>query len=128
MIREIYIQACVELLHAEVYSKRGLAGFAIKNAYKSLCALKPNAPHKVINHLFDDFWAEYQKTGSDPKILGQAWLKITDKKAEPYQKTAFFSVYKMLRPSALEHVESAIPKITQLFDQLGTEGTSTKFK
>ena len=127
-MREKYIQACVEILHNEVYSKKGFSGFAIKSAYRSLCALKPNAPHKVINHLFDDFWSEYQKKGSDPQVLGKAWLDITDKKAAPYEKTALFGVYQMLRPSALTHVEAAIPKLTQLFDQLGTEGTSTKFK
>ena len=118
MSREKHIEAFVELLHNEVSSKKGLSGFAIKSAYKSLCALKPNAPHKVIDHLFDDFWAEYLQKGSDPQILSEAWLRITDQKASAHSKTALFKAYQVLRPSAASHVKAAMPKITQLFEQL----------
>ena len=118
MNREKHIQACVELLDQEVSNKKGLSGFAIKSAYRSLCALRPNAPHKVIDHLFDDFWAEYQQKGSDPEILSEAWLKITDQKASIYSKTALFKAYQILRPNAAGHVKAAIPKITQLFERL----------
>jgi hypothetical protein len=100
----------------------------IKRAYQTLCALKPNAPYRLVDHLFDDFMAEYQKLGPEPKKLGQAWLEIIDQKAKPYQHTALHSAYQLLRPNALAHVESAIPKVIQALDQLGTFGTSTKFK
>lgn len=128
MTRNEHIQACVELLNSEVLAKQGLSGFAIKRAYQTLCAIKPNAPYRAIDYLFDEFLAEYQKTGPDPEKLAVAWLKITDEKAQLHSKTAFYGAYKMLRPSALGHIEAAIPKIAQLFDQLGTLGTSTKFR
>ena len=111
MTREKSIQACIELLNNEVASKKGLSGFAIRRAYQTLCALKPNAPHRLIDHLFDDFMAEYEKLGPEPKQLGQAWLSIIDLKAKPYQHTALYSAYQMLKPSALAHIEAAIPKL-----------------
>ncbi len=128
MTRKQHIEACLKLLNQEVHSKRGLSGFAIKRAYQTLNALKPNAAYRVIDYLFDDFWAEYQIIGSKPKALSQAWLRIVDEKAQAHSRTALFSVYQMLRPNAQEHVELAVPKIIQLFDQLGILGTSTKFK
>lgn len=111
MTREQSIKACVDFLNHEVASKKGLSGFAIRRAYQTLCAFKPNAPHRLVDYLFDDFMAEYQKLGPEPKQLGQAWLHIIDQKAKPYQHTALYSAYQLLRPSALAHVEAAIPKL-----------------
>lgn len=128
MTRDEHIQACIKLLESEVHSKRGLSGFAIKHAYQTLCSLKSNATYRAIDYLLDEFLAEYRKIGPDPKKLASAWLGITDEKAQQHSKTVFYGAYKTLRPSALGHLEAAIPKITQLFDQFGTLGTSTKFK
>lgn len=114
MTREESIKACVDFLNHEVANKTGLSGFAIKRAYQALCALKPNATHKIINHLYDDFMAEYQKLGPEPKQLAQAWLNIIDQKAKPYQQSALYGAYRVLKPSALAHVEAAIPKLERL--------------
>lgn len=114
MTREESIQACVDFLNNEVTHKTGLSGFAIRRAYQTLCAIKPNAPYRLMDHLFDDFMAKYQQLGPEPKQLGQAWLNIINQKAKPYQHTALYSAYQLLRPSALAHVEAAIPKLERL--------------
>jgi hypothetical protein len=118
MNREHQVRACVELLESEVSSKKGLSGLAIKNAYRTLKSLKPDATHKVIDHLYDDFWALYKQHQNEPGVLAQAWLGVIDQKAQSHSKTPLFGLYSVLKPSATRHIESALPKITVLFQQL----------
>lgn len=121
MTREHHVRACVQLLENEVGSKKGLSGLAIKNAYRTLKSLKPNATHVVVDHLYDDFLALYKQHQDQPKTLAKAWLDVIDQKAQVHSRSPLFGLYSILKPSAANHIESALPKITNLFQQLDVQ-------
>ena len=119
MDRTSQIAAFVDLIESEVAAKKGLSGFAIRKAYDTLKSLKPNATFRAIDYLYDDFKTSYHTHHDQPQALAQAWLSLIDQKADHHQSNPLYGVYKLLRPSAESHVQTAIPKIKDLFGQLG---------
>lgn len=115
----------VEVIEAEVASKGGFTGMALKAAYATVKAVRPGFVGSALNHLLDDFaktvdpiWTECQQGGGDPlprftgraAAVADALLSITDKRARgasgPVRAT-----YDRLRPEAKKHVEAAIPRV-----------------
>ena len=119
---------CERLIEAEVSSKGGLSGLAIKGAYKIVCAIKPGIVRESLDGLLDDFvkrlepfYADHRK-GGEPRAFGDAiarrssevadaLLGITDDRARRAKNPGLKSAYERLRPQAKKHVEEAIPRV-----------------
>jgi hypothetical protein len=119
--RNDVVDACVQLVDDEVQKKKGLGGMVIKGGYKAVKGIKPGFIRKVVDKLFDEWvdklepiWAE---GGDDPvghfegnkSRVADALLSVTDDKAKNAQHKIVKSTYDKLRPTAKEHVESAVP-------------------
>jgi hypothetical protein len=121
------IAASVELIEAEVASKRGLSGTAVKVGYKAVKALKPGLINDAVEKLLPDFATAlepmYAASGggsafedylvAHPTEAADALLSVTDAKAEGAKNKTIKKTYERLRGSAKGHVEAAIPNLAQ---------------
>ncbi len=123
------VDDCVKLIDAEVDSKGGLSGLAIKGGYKVVQSMKPGFVRESMDHLLDDFvrrlepfYAQHLAKNGDPKSFGtflsskpaevaDALLGITDDKAKRAKNPGLKSAYEKLRPQAKKHVEEAVPRV-----------------
>jgi archaeosine-15-forming tRNA-guanine transglycosylase len=126
------VRACNELIAAEVAAKGGLAGIAVKGAYRLVQAIKPAMVSEVVDKLLPEFAAALEPffaasaaAGDQPRSrafaellvaqrgpVSEALLSVTDSRAAkasgPLQKT-----YAKLRGSAQEHVDAAVPGLAR---------------
>lgn len=126
--RRAVVDDGVTVIEAEVASKSGLSGMAIKAGFGVVQKVRPGFVGSALNHLMDDFakqvdpfWAQAKAAGGDPASnfarrgpeVADALLSITDQRARgasgPVRKT-----YDQLRPQAKKHVEEAMPRLSQL--------------
>ncbi len=120
---------CVRLIDAEVGSKGGLSGLAIKAAYKIVQAVKPGFVREAMDSLLDDFvkrlepfYAQHRSGGGEPAKftdalskrpadVADALLGITDDRAKRAKNPNIKATYDKLRPQAKKHVEEAVPRL-----------------
>lgn len=127
--RRAVVEDCVGLLEAEVASKRGLSGVAIKGGFKTVKKMRPGMIPMAMNHLLDDFaaqidpiWAECQTSGQNPRTyfasrkgdIANALLSITDERGRQSDQKVLVKVYTKLRPTAVQHIGEAIPRLADL--------------
>lgn len=126
---------CAALIDAEVASKSGVSGFAIKAAFKTIQAFKRNIVPESVDALLDDFvavlepyYAEFTEGGGgdvqaflvqhDTRIA-DAMLGITDQRAARSKHTTLVKAYQKLRPKGQEQVVQAMPRIGGLLRKHG---------
>ena len=129
------VRACADLIDAEVASKRGISGLAVKAGYRLVRAVKPTMVSDVVGRLLPEFAGAMEpfyeaslevataesrplarvfaeRLTSDDVSVAEALLQVTDRRAErasgPLLKT-----YKKLRGTALEHVRLAVPGLAK---------------
>ncbi|MDP2340796.1 MAG: hypothetical protein Q8O67_07560 [Deltaproteobacteria bacterium] len=123
---------CVKLIEAEVDSKGGLSGLAIKGGYKIVCSMKPGFVREAMDHLLDDFVRRLepfyaQHIAANPGVppakgfadllgkksadVADALLGITDDRARRAKNPTLKSAYERLRPQGKKHVEEAVPRV-----------------
>ena len=119
--RNTVIDACVQLVDDEVSKKKGLGGMVIKGGYKAIKGISPGFIRKVVNKLLpewidklDPIWNEADSDPAghlekNPSRVADALLSVTDAKAENAERKIVKSTYGKLRPTAKDHVESAVP-------------------
>lgn len=127
--RRAVVDDCVALIEAEVADKSGLSGMAIKAGYKTVRGISPHTIPMAMDHLLDDFsakvepyWQECQSQGKDPRSyftakkveIANALLGITDARAARAKNKVIGKTYEKLRPMAVEHVGSAMPRFADL--------------
>lgn len=132
--REEILDECLQVLDAEVKDKGGLGGVAIKTAYKMAKGIAPGMIRKIVNVLLDQFLEALQpfhdEAASANKDVKQhmvsrktdvanALLAITDARAEREGAGPLKKGYQKLRPSALKHVESAVPRVAAMVAKHG---------
>jgi hypothetical protein len=128
--RGAVIDDALRVLDAEVDSKGGLSGIAIKTAYKIVKGISPDFLQKTVDHLLNDFlnaldplYQEAVQKGTDPKQLllqnpgrvADALLAITDGRARNANNPAVKKTYEKLRDGAKKHVEAAVPRLADMF-------------
>jgi hypothetical protein len=126
------VRDCLEILEAEVKSKKGLSGMAIKTGYKVVKGFKPGFVKNVVTDLLPEFADAIEPLadaamdasvpatrhlGSHSGELADALLSITDKKAARSKNRVVKKTYDKLRPTAKRHVEDAAPRLGGLVDK-----------
>jgi hypothetical protein len=128
--RSHILQLCVQLVEQEVQQVPGLSGLAVKTSYAVVKSLKPNMVAEVLEGLLDECartldpfvekaWASNAQTAvpfftEHATLIAQELLKLTDLRATRARNTMLLKIYEKLRPSALKHVEKAVPAIGQM--------------
>jgi hypothetical protein len=128
--RGAIIDDSLRVLDAEVDSKSGLSGIAIKGAYKIVKGVSPDFLRGVVDHLLDDFlsgldplYQEAAQRGLNPRQhltanpgrVADALLAITDARAERSKNQMIKKTYERLREGAKKHVEAAVPRLGEMF-------------
>jgi hypothetical protein len=129
--RQLLIADPVKVLDAEVASKGGLTGIAIKGAYAVVKGISPNFIAETIDHLLDDFldaldplYQEAVSKQASPQShvatnrgrMAEALLAITDRRAVS-ARPALKKTYEKLRPLAKAQVEAAAPRVGELLER-----------
>ena len=128
--RGAVVDDCVRLIDREVEGKSGLGGLAIKGAYGVVRRLKPGIIRDAADHLLEPFVTQLEPTYAaylaqsslalEPYLVGRAaeianaLLGVTDARAARSANATLRKTYDKLRPSALKHVEAAVPGIARL--------------
>ena len=126
------VDQCVDVLNAEVASKKGLSGLAVKGGFKVIAAVKPGFIRAVIDGLLDDFveelepfYADWSSGGrgdfgsylvSNSAEVADGLLGVTDRRAEGTEHGTAKKAYLKLRPSAVEHVSASLPRVGALMN------------
>ncbi len=132
--RKQVVRDAEALLDAEVDSKGGLSGLAIKGAFKVVKSFRPGIIPDVIDGLLDDFATRLDPFYQDHATKGagrpfadyltsrkgevaDALLAITDQRARVTRHSALKSAYEKLRPEGKKHVEAAVPGVGRLIEK-----------
>jgi hypothetical protein len=132
--REALITDCVHLVGAEVKSKTGLGGMAVKAAFAVVKAFRPRILEDSVDGLLNEFVAvlqpfyeRYQGEGSAGTLeaylgsraseVADQLLSITDGRAERTRHKTLAKAYYQLRPKGKVHVEQATPGIGRVLDK-----------
>lgn len=132
--RDRVIKECVNLIDAEVKSKGGLSGIAVKGAYGVVKAVKPTFVPEVIDGMLDEwvaklepFYESWQKDGGGKSFssyldgrrdaAAEALLGVTDGRARVSKNGSVKKMYEKMRPTAKKHVEEALPRLGKLIEQ-----------
>jgi len=127
------IAECVTLIDAEVKSKGGFGGVAIRGAYATIKAIKRGFVPDVVDALLDDWvaqlesyyqawqagagtsFSEYVTARSDD--VAEDLLKVTDERAANTKHGTARKAYTKMRSSAKKHVAEAVPKLGALLER-----------
>jgi hypothetical protein len=132
--RTAIVNDCVQLVEAEVRSKGGISGIAIKAAFGVVKTLKPRILQEAVDGMIDDFvvnlqpyYAQYQEEGCPGSLasylppragqVAEALLSISDARARRSKNGTMVKAYERLRPKGKAHVEQAAPGIGALLDK-----------
>ena len=121
---------CLELIEQEVSDKSGIAGTAVKLAYKTVTAFAPGYLRDTVESLLPElvknlepFWADFRTSGSSEfgdylvKRAGEvseALLSVTDEQAEASQRPTIVKAYRTVRGGAAKQIEAALPRVGDL--------------
>jgi hypothetical protein len=121
---------CLELIEQEVSDKSGIAGTAVKLAYKTVTAFAPGYLRDTVESLLPElvknlepFWADFCTSGSSEfgdylvKRAGEvseALLSVTDAQAEASQRPTIVKAYRTVRGGAAKQIEAALPRVGDL--------------
>ncbi|MEO7062050.1 MAG: hypothetical protein ABI083_20225 [Lapillicoccus sp.] len=121
--RQDTVAALVGVVDAEVKSKSGFGGAAIKTAYAAAKKVDDKLVGKATNRMLPDFlsaldpyWAEGtadfgSHLTAQQDAVTESLLAVTDKRADNPNHAAVARVYGMIRPKAKAHVAAALPRL-----------------
>ena len=127
----VVVDDAVKLVDAEVASKSGISGFAVRKGYDAIKSIKPGFVREAVEKLLPDMavkvepiWEEGKKAGQ-PKAhleknksrVADALLSVTDEKVQHAKSGVVKSTYSMLRGSAKKNVEEAVPRLADLIQK-----------
>lgn len=126
--RSAVVRDAGQLLEAEVASKRGLRGGALKAGFSAFKAVQPGIVEQAIDKLLphfapvmDPWWTKAAAT-KDPVAylcandgaIADGLLAVTDGLAERAQNRVLKRIYTSLRGQARGHVVDGIPGLARL--------------
>lgn len=126
---------CVQVIEAEVASKKGFSGAAVKAAFAMIKKFKPDIVPDAVGHLLPDFvrqleplYAEHQAQGGgdvaahmtqNADRLADALIEITDERAKSSKHGILVKAYNSLRPQGKKQVMAAAPRLGGLLAKFG---------
>lgn len=132
-IRPQLVTDCVALIDAQVKTKSGLSGVAIKGAYGTIKRIKKGIVPEVVDSLLDE-WLEKLQVYYDTWVSGggrtfaeflsaraedvaEDMLSVTDGRAERSSHKTARKAYQKMRGSAKHHVMEAVPDLARLIER-----------
>lgn len=129
--RAAVVSDTVDLIEAEVKSKSGFRGAAIKTGFKAFKKIQPGVMHKAVNKLLPHFAPavdpHYAKAvdAGDPKAyftknadaIADDLLAVTDAKARGADNGVMLKIYNGLRGQAKQHTAAAMPGLAVLIQR-----------
>ena len=127
--RPAVIEDCCRLIDAEVASKTGFTGLAVKACFATVKAIKPGMIRHAVDDLLDDFTeqldpfyaaASQAKTPVDEYLrahaadVAEALLRVTDGRAAKSTSGTVKKAYEKLRPSGKKHTMDAVPGLSRI--------------
>jgi hypothetical protein len=128
--RRAVVDDSQSIIEAEVATKN----FIIKGAFKIVRGIKPGFIPMAIDNLIDDFareldphynaWIDGGKSGRLSSYFSQHGnqiandlLRVTDGRAKDAKHKAVKKTYGKLRPKAVEHVRTALPRVADMLEK-----------
>ena len=124
------VDDCLDLIQQEMSDKSGIAGTAIKLAYKTATTFAPGYLRSTVENLLPDFteklepfWADFVTSGGAEfgdyltkraDEVSEALLSITDAEAERSQRPVIVKAYRTVRGGAGKQIEAALPRVGDL--------------
>jgi len=124
------IADCLALIEQEVSDKSGVAGTAVKLAYKTVTTFAAGYVRDTVEELLPElldklqpFWADFIASGGSEfgdylakrgDEVAEALLSVTDARATASNRPTIVKAYRTVRGSAAKHVEAALPQVGAL--------------
>jgi hypothetical protein len=124
------IADCMALIEQEVSDKSGIAGTAVKLAYKTVIAFAPGHIRYMVETLLPDmvgklqpFWLDFTVSGGSEfgdylakrgDEVADALLTVTDARAEGSDRPTIVRAYRSVRGSAARQIVPALPHVGDL--------------
>jgi hypothetical protein len=124
------VEDCLDLIQQEVSDKSGVAGTAVKLAYKTAVAFAPGYLRSTVETLLPDFteklqpfWADFATSGSAEfgdylakrsDEVSEALLTVTDAAAERSNRPTIVRAYRTVRGGAGKQIAVALPRVGDL--------------
>ncbi|MBD2432032.1 MULTISPECIES: DUF6918 family protein [Fischerella] len=129
--KAMVVDDCCNVIEAQLASKSGIGGMALKTAFAALKGVKPGYIPYVVEMLLpecfealDPIWSEGLDKGDPVEHLvasrsrtADALLSVTDAKAKNVKRQIVRGTYEKLRGSAKQHVEEAVPDLAKVIDK-----------
>ncbi|MCX7594753.1 MAG: hypothetical protein N2235_13510 [Fischerella sp.] len=129
--RSMVVDDCCNMIEAQLASKSGISGMALKTAFAALKGIKPGYIPYVVDLLLpecftalDPIWSEGVEKGDPVEHMiasrsrtADALLSVTDAKAKNVKRQIVRGTYEKLRSSAKQHVEEAVPDLAKVIDK-----------
>ncbi|AFY31129.1 hypothetical protein [Calothrix sp. PCC 7507] len=129
--KAIVVEDCCSMIDAQLASKSGISGMAIKAAFGALKGVKPGYIAYVVEQILpqcftalDPIWSEGLQTGDPVGYLNanrdrtaDALLSVTDARAQNLKRQIVKGTYDKLRGSAKQNVEEAVPELAKIIDK-----------
>ena len=136
--RKTLIKDATKVLEAEVDSKSGMSGLAVKGVFKVVKGLQPGFIPKAIDDLLDEFVQRvepfYDQWNADNEnrdlrghfvhhgsAVADALLGVTDERAKHSKHRKLVKAYEKLRPKGKEHVQAAMSRVGSMIDRQTVE-------
>lgn len=119
-----------DLVDAEVSSKKGASGLAVKGGYAAVKKVSPSIVPDAVESLLPQFsarlepyWAEFKASGTGTfgeflaargEEVADSLLGVTDERIEASSRAGVKKVYSTMRPSAKKNVVEALPSLGDL--------------
>ncbi|BAY24543.1 hypothetical protein NIES2100_43380 [Calothrix sp. NIES-2100] len=129
--KDMLVDDCCTMLEAQVASKSGISGIALKTAFAALKGVKPGYIPYVVEQLLpqcftaiDPIWNEGKEKGDPVEHLitsrdrtADALLSVTDERVKNTKRQIVKGTYEKFRGSAKQHVEEAVPDLAKVISK-----------
>ncbi|MDZ7960548.1 MAG: hypothetical protein RMY34_22145 [Aulosira sp. DedQUE10] len=126
--KDIIVDDCCTMIEAQISSKSGLSGIALKTAFAALKGVKPGYIPHVVEQLLpqcftaiDPIWSEGVQKGDPVEHLvesrsrtADALLSVTDQRVQKTNRSIVRGTYDKFRGSAKQHIEEAVPDFAKV--------------
>ena len=128
--RPLVIADGLALIEAELADKTGIAGKAVKLAYKTVRSVAPGYVREILESMLpviadtlQPYWADFWASGSSEfgdylakrgEEVAESLLATTDARAAGSANSVVVRAYRPVRGCAPRHIEAALPQVGEL--------------